>query len=306
MVEKTCNKCNKSGDESLFTKQNTCKDCNNARRREKLEEKRKNLNSAPPAQCTLCKATKPATDFKVGCAMCRKCEALKKKERLKRVAENLPDTIICKKCDSEQSSSNFRLGEHVCNTCQKENLYKWRENNQDQFKSICDKYRSKDSSKVLANAYKRDTYNNDIQEKTRRNNRLHLRTYVFKEDDPSHKKFKPIIGCTRTHMRDWLEYNFKPDMTWDNYGATWNLDHVKPCSSFDLTDEDQLYKCFNWKNTMPIYCKQNLEKFNKVDDKLIEFYKTQAELFQDKTIQFHIRRKKTKAKKAKKVNNDSN
>ena len=46
-------------------------------------------------------------------------------------------------------------------------------------------------------------------------------------------------------------------MTFDNYGE-WHIDHVKPCSSFDLTNEQEIYECFNWKNIRPCWKKLNL------------------------------------------------
>jgi hypothetical protein len=35
-------------------------------------------------------------------------------------------------------------------------------------------------------------------------------------------------------------------MTWENYGVKgWHIDHIKPCSSFDLTDPIQQKKMFS-------------------------------------------------------------
>lgn len=36
-------------------------------------------------------------------------------------------------------------------------------------------------------------------------------------------------------------------MNWDNYGS-WHIDHIIPCSSWDLSNEDDIYKCFNYLN----------------------------------------------------------
>ena len=55
-------------------------------------------------------------------------------------------------------------------------------------------------------------------------------------------------------------------MTWDNHGIRWHIDHVIPCDSFNLktgSDKD-IYKCFNWKNTKPMYISDNLSKSNKL------------------------------------------
>ena len=50
-------------------------------------------------------------------------------------------------------------------------------------------------------------------------------------------------------------------MTLNNYGLKgWHLDHIRPCESFDLLDDKQLYVCFNWRNYQPLWGLENLEK----------------------------------------------
>jgi Prasinovirus endonuclease VII len=61
-----------------------------------------------------------------------------------------------------------------------------------------------------------------------------------------------IIGCTKLELVAHIEAQFEPGMSWGNYGCTgWEMDHVKPCASFDLTDADQLQACFHFTNLRP-------------------------------------------------------
>lgn len=58
-------------------------------------------------------------------------------------------------------------------------------------------------------------------------------------------------------------------MSWDNYGEVWQIDHIIPCRAFDLTDEEQLKECFNYKNTQPLLKEENLSKSDKLPDGIL-------------------------------------
>jgi hypothetical protein len=42
-------------------------------------------------------------------------------------------------------------------------------------------------------------------------------------------------------------------MSWENWGVVWEIDHKQPISSFDLTQEENIYKAFNYQNTQPLF-----------------------------------------------------
>jgi hypothetical protein len=75
-----------------------------------------------------------------------------------------------------------------------------------------------------------------------------------------------LIGCSTEEVRIHLERQFKLGMTWDNWGngeGCWNIDHIRPCSSYDLTDPEQQKLCFHWTNLQPLWAKDNLIKSDK-------------------------------------------
>ena len=45
-----------------------------------------------------------------------------------------------------------------------------------------------------------------------------------------------------------LEWQMIPHMTWDNI----EIDHVRPISSFHISDDEQLKEALNWRNTQPL------------------------------------------------------
>lgn len=69
------------------------------------------------------------------------------------------------------------------------------------------------------------------------------------------------LGCSIAQLKFWLSYQFQPGMTWDNYGE-WYIDHVKPLSSFDLTDREQFLEACNWYNLQPLWAEENSSKGN--------------------------------------------
>jgi hypothetical protein len=72
-----------------------------------------------------------------------------------------------------------------------------------------------------------------------------------------------LLGCNIEEYKQYLESKFTKGMNWDNYGrkeGCWNIDHIKPCSSFDLNDIEQQKQCFNYINTQPMWWEENLKK----------------------------------------------
>jgi len=74
------------------------------------------------------------------------------------------------------------------------------------------------------------------------------------------------LGYSVDELIKHLESNFKPGMTWANYGE-WQIDHVKPESWFDYqsTDDDDFKKCWSLENLQPMWAWQNLDKSNKYE-----------------------------------------
>ena len=52
-------------------------------------------------------------------------------------------------------------------------------------------------------------------------------------------------------------------MTWENHGE-WHIDHIKPCSSFNLIDIEEQKQCFHYSNLQPLWKIDNLTKGSKV------------------------------------------
>lgn len=69
-----------------------------------------------------------------------------------------------------------------------------------------------------------------------------------------------LLGCDIHTLLRHLESQFKHGMTHDNYGALWEVDHIRPCSSFDLKREDHQRQCFHYTNLQPLLIPHNRRK----------------------------------------------
>ena len=78
--------------------------------------------------------------------------------------------------------------------------------------------------------------------------------------------FLTDLGCTVNELMQHLESQFKPEMTWENYGKTndkWQIDHVLPLRPHrkKLPDDD-LRKRLHYTNIQPLWFMENMTKHN--------------------------------------------
>ncbi len=99
---------------------------------------------------------------------------------------------------------------------------------------------------------------------------VNFRNYVIKALNGSIKKgakTMDLLGCSIPEAKIHLESLFQPGMTWENWGTyrrngprRWQIDHIRPIASFDLTDPEQQKQCFHWTNLQPLWALDNLIK----------------------------------------------
>ena len=93
-----------------------------------------------------------------------------------------------------------------------------------------------------------------------------VRTRLVKalQHNSKYKKTNELIGCTIPFLKQYLEKQFKPGMTWDKIGVKGiHIDHIRPCALFDLSDPKQQKQCFHYTNLQPLWAKENLSKGDK-------------------------------------------
>jgi hypothetical protein len=77
------------------------------------------------------------------------------------------------------------------------------------------------------------------------------------------QKTMHYFGCTTEELKAHLQSKFQPGMTWDNHGEAWEVDHIVPCDSFDLTNDYQVRLCNHYTNLQPLMKHLNRRKHAK-------------------------------------------
>ena len=112
-----------------------------------------------------------------------------------------------------------------------------------------------------------ERYNADPQKKTIHLLRKRMRR-VLQRCDKSASTIA-LLGCTREEFVAHMESKFRKGMTWSNLGigrGKWNIDHIIPCASFDMTDPAHQRRCFHYTNMQPLWAIDNLIKHDTTPD----------------------------------------
>jgi hypothetical protein len=260
-LEKICSKCLTIKLENMFIlKRNICKECrnNNSRQRYKALEI-KNIEQ----ECNFCNKIKLQSLFVKNRKICIECNNSKRRLKYEN-DENHRNILI-------QKATEFKQ------------------------KKILEKHKKIEEELGIDN--KKCEYCENIKHKSRfRNNRLKckdcerdepieklkriIRSRIISAIHNKNKHTVEYLGCNISEYLNWLlKNNF--EYTLENRGTEWHIDHVIPLSHFNLKNEEEQLVAFNWRNTMPLSCKENLSKNNKI-------IKSQIEQHYKKLVEYHI------------------
>lgn len=91
-----------------------------------------------------------------------------------------------------------------------------------------------------------------------------LRTYFYRTITNKSNSIFKYLGCSIEEFKTHIERKFILNMTWNNYGIYWEIDHIKPIENFNFNCENEIYKCWNYKNLQPLTINENRTKRNKI------------------------------------------
>lgn len=74
-----------------------------------------------------------------------------------------------------------------------------------------------------------------------------------------------LVGCSKAELVAHIESKFRDGMTWETRGVKgWHIDHIIPCSAFDLTKPEEQLRCFHYTNLQPLWWHENMAKSNNI------------------------------------------
>ena len=111
-------------------------------------------------------------------------------------------------------------------------------------------------------AYLNKRYHEDIEFRITHSLRTRINKVVKLKNATKCARTIELISCTPTFLKGYLEAKFTDGMSWDNYGK-WHIDHIRPCASFNMLNEEEQRTCFHYKNLQPLWGPDNLEKGSK-------------------------------------------
>lgn len=222
---------------------------------------------------------------------CGKCKADKEDSEFRTMKDKRYDRIylcsMCKACERTMSLARFNAKKEEC--IQKNREYK--DKNKEKVSQTASRYfqANKDRIRRTRRDYMRNYYLENKEEIHKRINKYRSENLGVKIRDrlrsriidciQKNKHTEDYLGTNIEVIRNWLEYNFDDDMSWENFGSYWHIDHTLPVSLFDMTNDIDVYTCFNWMNLMPLEKYKNISKNNKIiplyifhhEKKLIEY-----------------------------------
>lgn len=92
---------------------------------------------------------------------------------------------------------------------------------------------------------------------------LALRRYVLEKK--ASEVYAPYFGLDVNGFRQWIELQFTPELSWDNFGIAWQFEHIVPVTFFDFNIREDLMLCWNFINIRVESIELNTNKGNRID-----------------------------------------
>ena len=132
------------------------------------------------------------------------------------------------------------------------------------YKDLINERKRSQKYKNTRSIYRKKRLKEDLDFKLSERLRSALSSILKSNKIPKKSKALELLGVKIKYFRKYLEHRFKPEMTWENHGKVWHLDHIIPVSAIDLSKDENLKFAFHYRNFQPMFAKDNLQKYNNI------------------------------------------
>ena len=148
-----------------------------------------------------------------------------------------------------------------CMECAVLRKRKWRAENPEESVRRVTEYQARNKEKYQANKLakhklRRET---DLAFNLKLRLRRRLNGAMQAAGTSASKSTLELLGCNPEELKQHIASQFRDSMTLENYGD-WEVDHIRPCALFDLTDPEQQKACFHYTNLQPLWRDENRSK----------------------------------------------
>jgi len=126
-------------------------------------------------------------------------------------------------------------------------------------------YRAKEGNRKKIQEKENIRYKTDLQFRTGKILRTRIKQVLQRYNQKKRSSTFELTGCTVSFLINYLSDRFLPGMSWDER-SEWHIDHIKPCSAFDLSNKEEQLQCFHYTNLRPLWPYDNLSKNDKWSD----------------------------------------
>lgn len=199
---------------------------------------------------------------------------------------------ICGECNIQKDINQYRkikekrtknIKEYLCSKCkecEKRRALINYQNNKERYNFYNNKYKLDNKDKINETRRK---YTSKKMENPEERLKRNLKTLLcIKLKNNKTKKSSFYLDENIENIRKWLEFNWNDEMSWENYGKYWEIDHSLPINCFDMKNDKEVKICFSWMNLMPLSKTINLKKFNKILTSRILYQEIKLKKYSDK------------------------
>lgn len=200
---------------------------------------------------------------------------------------------FCKECNKQRNKDyvckKIEADTKSCNKCGKlKNITEFHyDNSRKSYRAQCKpcvymgRKKTRAQNRPRINATRRK-YHEEHPEMRLRDS-LQTRVWQCLKSERNSMTLVKYLQCTHEFFLGWIIFQLYDNMTIENYGSVWNIDHCTPCASFNFNDIEDIKRCFIWKNLRPLRKEKNFTKGKKINPHEILMQELKAKVYESLT-----------------------